>query len=116
MPNKHRKPSPQQPSVSWADLAHIFDSHGITPSAETPSSGPLAHVYDGWVKSEGLDPARPYAMPVHLLTGHVRLHLRTVEDRWVHDAELRALVTNALNDPDSGFVIVRRPFRAKRAA
>ncbi|GGO72408.1 hypothetical protein [Nocardioides deserti] len=110
-------PNPSRPApVTWADLVHIQATHGIRPTGTDPAKPArvLHAVYAAWEAAEGVAPGRGNLMPVHLLTGHVRQHLRA-EGRVLDTGSLRALIVNALNDPASGLEIELRPYHRKAA-
>lgn len=112
MPNPSRPAAP----VTWADLVHIQATHGIRPTGTKPakSARVLHEVYTAWEKAEGIAPGRGYLMPMCLLTGHVRQHLRA-QGRTLNNLALRALIVNALNHPASGLEIELRPYRRRVA-
>lgn len=94
----------------------MLDTHGIRPTGTKPAKPArvLHAVYAAWEASEGLTPGLGYLMPVHLLTGHVRQHLRA-EGRAADNLAIRTLIVNALNHSRSGLEIGTRPYRIRAA-
>lgn len=115
MPNPSRHGCP----VTWSDLVHINDTHGIRPDPTRTTkvhkhSRVLHEVYATWEANEHMTPGRGYLMPVHLLVGHVRQHLRATGVHLDTDG-VRAFIVNALNHPRSGLEIQTRPYRFRAA-
>lgn len=115
------KPSPVRPAVTWADLVHIQDTHGIRSvknkkSERSPDATLLHAVYAAWVEREGLKPGPSYVMPMHLLTGHVRQALIKQDGANPSKLGLRAWLVNVLNETGCDLEIAQRPYHGRSSA
>ena len=111
MPKQH--PSQLQAPITWADLLTVHGTHGVRPFKKkgAKSSRPIRRAYRMWIAQQGIRPSRDYVMPIDLLTGTVRQVVVAETGRRPDRGELRALIVDALNDPDSGLQITPRPFQ-----
>ena len=124
MPHKpigqQRARTSQNVPVTWLDLVSILDSHGLVLSPHgkgqrSAEAKTIRRLYKAWVKRERIRKGPPYVMPLRTLSMTISvLHPELISrpgggTSW-------AVVVDAINDPNGGLDLVRRPFARSSAA
>ncbi|WP_418058475.1 hypothetical protein [Pimelobacter simplex] len=109
--SRHRWPTAgPQDALSPCDIRSILDTHGLrVPTEVEDSEGAIVvhAIYETWVDRQQINPRHRYVIPFRV-TIMLLLELYPAVTAW-------RLLSDAINDPDAGFQIVRLRF-SRRAA
>lgn len=111
-------PARSDSPITWPDLLHIQDTHGLRPvkhktSRRSPEASAVHTMYEAWVTGQGIKPDRPYLMPLPAM-----VMMLQESYRWLprNEAALTAhsILVDAINDPAGVLEVAPRPYQSSR--